>query len=478
MILLVGILIVALAILIYYIFPLNNRLYILFILSLIIIAGISVTVALFSLLFTLANYYFGIVLENAHKKEKIKISLFWGFILIDVGILAFFKYFNPIFSESVSFFSQGSLFQEPLFKNLMVPVGISYYTFQSLGYLIRVSRGTEHAERHFAAFATYLLFFPKFIAGPVERSNHFFPQLHKPLSFDKENLFTGARLVLWGIFKKVAIADVLYQFISPVYNDIHQYSGTVLLFTFLTHCVYIYCDFSGYTDIARGVARCFGIQILQNFNRPFLARNISEFWRRWHISLSSWCNDFIYNPFIIKFRKFGNATVVSGLFLTFFIVGIWHGSNPTYVVLGLLQGAAISYEFFTKKQRIKFASHYSKPLINAVSRILVYVFMSFSMIFFFSNSIQDAWYFLTHLFRINSAEIKSVKSVSSNISLVTSICLFLILFILEMSDEKGRDTSKILLKQPVLVRFSAYLICIAIIWLSYSGFNLFYYARF
>jgi D-alanyl-lipoteichoic acid acyltransferase DltB (MBOAT superfamily) len=450
--------------------------YLLFISSIVFITALSVSVALFSLLFTLLNYNFGIALEKVSEKKKLKDQLFWLFIFADIGILVFFKYFDSFFQGFTSLFSSQDIYTKVPYLTLMIPMGISYYTFQSLGYLIRIDRGSEKAEGNFATFATYLLFFPKFLSGPVERSNHFFPQLNKPATFDQHNIETGARLILWGLFKKIVIADNLYESVSEVYNNIHQYTGTALITILIIQTVYIYCDFSGYTDIALGIAKCFGINLINNFNRPFLAKNISEFWRRWHISLSSWCNDFIYNPFIVKYRRFGNTAVIMGIFLTFFIVGIWHGANFTFVILGLLQGIAIVYEFYTKRYRLKFASKFSKSTVNTLSRISVFIFMSFSMIFFFSNSVTDAWYFITHLF--NNIQISDLDFINNKPGFIFALCLFIIIFIFEILDEKGKKLLSIFLNQHFVVRWAGYVICMMLIYFMYSGFQMFYYARF
>jgi D-alanyl-lipoteichoic acid acyltransferase DltB (MBOAT superfamily) len=258
-------------------------------------------------------------LEKYNNNARFKNKLFWLVIIIDISFLALFKYFDAYLERVNSLFFASGIYAKDLYLKVMIPLGISYYTFQCLGYLIRIDRGSEKAERNFATFATFLLFFPKFLAGPVERSNHFFPQLNNLSNFKDQQIKAGLRLFLWGLFKKVAIADTIYHSVSKVYQDIHQFSGLQLFTILIVETIYIYCDFSGYTDMALGSAKIFGINLIDNFNRPFLSKNVSEFWRRWHISLSSWCNDFIYNPFIVKFRRFGNVAVTGGIFLTFFI---------------------------------------------------------------------------------------------------------------------------------------------------------------
>lgn len=463
---------------VYYNVSNNLKIYVLFISSIVFIAIFSLSIAIFSLLFTLFNFYSGILLEKVHTNEKVKDRLFWLCIVLNIGILAFFKYVNP-FLEGVNSLLFSFDYSGMPYGTIMIPAGISYYTFQSLGYLICIDRGTEKAEKNFGAFATYLLFFPKFLSGPVERSNLFLPQLRKSINFERFNIESGARLFLWGLFKKVAIADNLYGTVSNVYGDIHHFHGTSLFIVFIVQSIYIYCDFSGYTDMALGLAKCFGLHLVDNFNRPFLARNISEFWRRWHVSLSSWCNDFIYNPFIVKYRRFGNAAVIFAIFLTFFIVGIWHGANLTFVILGLLQGIAIVYEFRTKRYRLKVASRFSKNIVNTVSRIIVFFFMAVSMVFFFANSVSDAWYFISHLFTGVNFNKEEFSFIPDKPQFILAILLFIILFIIQIFNEKGKNLLSVFLNQPILIRWAGYISCIVIILLMYSGsVNIFYYARF
>ena len=472
LIILIGIL------LIYYTVSNNLKVYVLCISSISFISVLSLSVAVFSLLFTLLNFYSGILLESVSKKEKIKDQLFWLCVLLNIAILAFFKYFDSFFSGFNTLFFTSGIYSKVPYPSIMIPIGISYYTFQSLGYLIRIDRGSEKAERNFGAFATYLLFFPKFLSGPVERSNHFLPQLNKPANFDRNNLETGVRLFLWGLFKKVVIADNLYGAVSRVYGDIHSFTGASLLIVLIVQTIYIYCDFSGYTDMALGIAKCFGINLMDNFNRPFLARNVSEFWRRWHISLSSWCNDFIYNTFIVKYRRFGNRAVITGIFLTFFIVGIWHGANPTFVILGILQGIAIVYEFYTKRYRLKLASEFSKNTVNTLSRIIVFLFMAFSMVFFFSKSVGDAWYLISHVFRRLQFNINELDFINNKPEFIFALLCFVIIFIFEILNEKGKNLLSLYLKQPFWVRSLGYLICCILVYFFYSGISSFYYMRF
>jgi D-alanyl-lipoteichoic acid acyltransferase DltB (MBOAT superfamily) len=464
--------------LLYYLVNNRYKFYVLFAGSLFFIATISFEVALFSIIFATINYFLGILLGNAGNKPTLRVKIFWLCIAIDVGFLAFFKYINFFFENINALFSVAHSGAQIPYLNLIVPVGISYYTFQALGYLIRINRGYEKAEKNYVKFATFLLFFPKFLSGPVERSNHFFPQIENAGNFNRENGLEGLRLFLWGAFKKIVIANNLYAPVSLVYNDIHSYSGISLIAVLFIQTIYIYCDFSGYTDMALGSAKILGINLVDNFNRPFLAKSISEFWKRWHISLSSWCNDFIFNPFIVKYRKLGNKAAVMGIFLTFFIIGIWHGAKWTFILLGLLQGIAIVYEFYTKRIRLKIASRLPALIVNMLSRILVFIFMSISIVFFFSDSLSDAWYFLSHLVTDIKFDLFGHGLIYDKTKFLMAFGCFVLIFIVEILNEKGMDLPEAFIRQPRWVRWTAYYICMLLIYFFNSEISSFVYMKY
>lgn len=464
--------------LIYY--SVNNKIkyYILFAASILFISALSVKVVLFSLIFTTLNYFFGLLLERHGGNLALKKKLFWLSISVDIGFLAFFKYINFLFENLNALFSITPFPIEIPYLSLIIPIGISYYTFQAIGYLIRINRGSEVAERNYIRFATLLLFFPKFLSGPVERSNHFFPQIRNLGNFDHAAVSQGLRLFLWGAVKKIVIANNLYGPISIVYSDVHSYTGIPLITVLLLQAIYVYVEFSGYTDMALGSAKIFGIDLIDNFNRPFLARNVSEFWKRWHISLSSWCNDFIFNPFIVKYRKMGSVAAVMGIFLTFFIIGIWHGAKWTFIVLGLLQGIAIVYEFYTKRIRLKVGSKFPRSMVNALSRFFTFLFISISMVFFFSNSMADAWYFLTHLFTNIEFVFSGYDIIQDKFKFILAFSCFALLFIAEMLNERNIDLLKIFLNQPRWVHWSGYYVGIMIIYFLNSEISTFVYMKF
>lgn len=458
----------------------NNRFkyLVIFFASILFISSISLSVLLFTILFTVLNYSGGLLLYKCLKNQNLRKVIFWSLIGLDIGILVFYKYINFIFEIINSFFG---IFQVPLkidFLQMILPIGISYYTFQAIGYIIRINRGVEFPEKDFIAFSNFLIFFPKFISGPIERSNHFLTQIKHPGSFDQSSVSNGLRLILLGAFKKIVIANNLYDPVTSVYMNIQQYSGIPLITVLLIQLIYVYCDFSGYTDIAIGSAKLFGINIIDNFNRPFLAKTITEFWKRWHISLSSWCFDFIYLPFIVKYRKSGIKASILGIFLTFLIIGIWHGAKWTFVILGLLQGIALVYEFFTKRYRFKLASKFPGWMVNLISRILVFLFMGISMIFFFSNSVKDALYFISHLvknieFKISGNDLNIVKP-----NFYIAIASFIILYIIEIMNENGYELQVFFLKQSKWIRWTIYYILIILIYSVYSNISGFEYQGF
>lgn len=461
-------------------YAVNNKLkyLVIFIASICFIYSISLNALLFSVLFAVINYSGGILLFKSGKNKNWSKITFWLFIGLDIGILAFYKYINFIF-ENVEFIGEIIRIQANIHPiDLILPVGISYYTFQSIGYLIRINRGSEIPEKNVIIFSSFLLFFPKFLSGPVERSNHFLPQIKNLKNFNSSLVTAGLRLILFGAFKKMVIADNLFGPVSMVYSNVENYSGNPLIIVLLLQLIYIYCDFSGYTDIALGSAKLLGIDLIDNFNRPFLAKNITEFWKRWHISLSSWCNEFIFLPFIVKYRKQGNKAAVKAIFLTFIIIGIWHGANWTYVILGLMQAIAIVYEFFTKKYRIKIASGFPKWIVNIFSRILVYIFMGISMVFFFSESVHDAFYYLSHLFSNFELTFSTYALIQDKTKFLLAICCFLILFIIEIFNEKDYNLQDLFLKQSRWFHWTIYYILIVLIYFFNSEISTFVYMNF
>jgi D-alanyl-lipoteichoic acid acyltransferase DltB (MBOAT superfamily) len=291
-------------------------------------------------------------------------------------------------------------------SEIIIPLGISFFTLQGIGYLINVKMGWEKPERKFFNFLLYIIFYPKFLSGPIERSNHFLPQLNKTLVFNERQVTDGLRMALFGFFKKVIIANQLWSFVNNAYPNLESYGGFNLWIIILIQPLYLYFDFSAYTDIAVGLAKTFGIELLPNFNRPFLAENITTFWKRFHMSLSQWFNDYVFKQVSYKYRKWGKYSSTFAVFITFTLFGIWHGAGWNYMVLGFLQALAINYEFFTKRQRMNFFLKMPNFYKKWLGRLFTYLFYGISLVFFFSSDIETA---LNYFSKLNNFNITSMS---------------------------------------------------------------------
>ena len=284
----------------------------------------------------------------------------------------------------------------------MPSIGVSFYVFQAISYLADVYLEKIEAEKHFGYLALYLSFFPKLLQGPIERGASLLPQLHTQYKFDYETAKNGLVLFAWGLFKKVAIADRLAVFVNFVYETPKEFSGPVLILATVLFAFQIYYDFSGYTDMALGIARLFNIRLTQNFRTPYFSYSIADFWRRWHITFSGWLQDYLFIPFQIIFRGMGSAGTAISLLITFFICGLWHGANWTFIIWGILNGIYLSLYFLTKNLRAKAGRFFmlgKAPRLTTVLQVVTtFIFVCFSWIFFRANCIDNALYIVTHIF--------------------------------------------------------------------------------
>jgi D-alanyl-lipoteichoic acid acyltransferase DltB (MBOAT superfamily) len=330
-------------------------------------------------------------MSKTQVKSRRRLLLFLS-LFSNLGLLFFFKYFN-FFSENVNtVFEQFNIFSAVPAYDFLLPVGISFYTFQTLSYTIDVYWGKKEAEKHLGIFALYVSFFPQLVAGPIERSTRLLPQFYKTYTFDYKRIRTGVVLMVWGFFKKVVIADRLAEYVNMVYNNPHDYGGFQDLIATFFFGSQIYCDFSGYSDIAIGSAMILGYDLMTNFKRPYLSQSIREFWQRWHISLSTWFRDYLYIPLggnrVVKWRWYYN------LFITFLISGLWHGANWTFVIWGALHGGYLVLAILTQSYRDKLATQsglYKVPYLNnLINLVWTFVLVYFAWIFFRANSLSDA----------------------------------------------------------------------------------------
>lgn len=347
---------------------------------------------------TIIDYYCGLKMGALAEKKQRRPYLYAS-LLSNLGILFSFKYFgffNDSLQEVVT--ALGGVYHGPTFE-LLLPMGISFYTFQTLSYSVDVYHGNLKPEKHFGIFALFVSFFPQLVAGPIERATNLLPQFHQHHVFNKERFISGLRLMLWGMFKKVVVADRLAFLVNAVYNSPEEFSGFSLTLATVFFAFQIYCDFSGYSDIAIGAARIMGYDLMLNFRTPYFAKTISEFWKRWHISLSTWFRDYVYIPMggnrVVKWRWYYN------LFITFLVSGLWHGANWTFVIWGALHGFYLVFSIWTSSYRHAFNQFIglkaNTRLMKGIDLSIVFVLVCFAWIFFRANSLSDAFYIIMHL---------------------------------------------------------------------------------
>lgn len=358
-----------------------------------------IPIYIFILLITiLIDYFAGIWIEKSHGKRK-KFILAVS-ILSTCLVLFIFKYFNFFNSSFASFAELFHWHYSAKTLSLILPIGLSFHTFQSLSYVIEVYRGKQKAEHNFGIYALYVMFYPQLVAGPIERPQNLLHQFYGEHKFDYYQFTNGLKLMLWGLFKKIVIADRLAVYVNQVYNNPTAYEGITLIIATFFFAFQIYCDFSGYSDIAIGAAQTMGFKLMDNFNRPYFSKSISEFWKRWHISLSTWFKDYLY------LSLGGNRVSIPrwyfNLFFTFLISGLWHGANLTYIVWGALNGFYLVFGLITqplRKELVKSIGLANFPLFHKYLQVgITFLLITFSWIFFRANSIQDAFYIVTHLF--------------------------------------------------------------------------------
>lgn len=419
-----------LSVILYYLLPGKYRVPLLAILSCAFIASLNYLLLPYVVVFTVANYYLGIKISNAANKL---IAYRTGLVL-NVLQLIVINYASFTIDPVFQLFNSSIEFSK--ISEFIVPLGISYYTLQGMGYLINIKMGWEKPETNFSHFLLYITFFPKFLSGPVERSNHFLPQLKEEHPFDSGKVVAGLRIALFGFLKKVAIANQMAPFVVDTFTNLNTADGSTLLLLVFILPLYIYFDFSGYTDIAIGFARMFGINLLPNFNRPFFSESVSAFWKRFHISLASWFGDYIFRQTVFKRRKWGIYASMYAVFITWVLFGIWHGAGWNFMLLGLLQALAINYEFFTRKWRYKVLSKTPVFFRRWLGRVLTYMFYGISLVFFFSSSLGSAIQFFSKIFSGGGLTASTIISVIP----LSAVVLAVFLLVLELFEE---DYSKI-----------------------------------
>jgi D-alanyl-lipoteichoic acid acyltransferase DltB (MBOAT superfamily) len=358
---------------------------------------------LFLLIFsTSLDYFTGRKMDEARKQNNRKFW-FWMSIILNLGFLGVFKYYN-FFADSFSTALSRIGIQTNFWTiKVILPVGISFYTFHGLSYVIDIYKDRIKAEKNFIDYAVFVSFFPLLVAGPIERATHLLPQIKKKRKFNYANAVDGLRQILWGLFKKIVIADNCAQFANTIFNNYTDFSGSTLVLGAIFFTFQIYGDFSGYSDIAIGTARLFGIDLLRNFAFPYFSRDIAEFWRRWHISLSSWFRDYLYVP--LGGSKGGIWMKVRNTFIIFLVSGFWHGANWTFIVWGFLNALYIMPAILFKTNRnnldIVASGKFLPSLKELLSMAITFSLTVFAWIFFRANNLGNAIQYISKIFSLS-----------------------------------------------------------------------------
>lgn len=323
-------------------------------------------------------------------------------VLLGVGMLVYFKYMNFFIEQFAALFNAIGIHTNFSSLNVVMPIGISFFTFRLMSYVIEIQRENIEPERDFVSFATYVAFFPTIMSGPIDRPNTFMPQLAKARSFDVGDFAEGCKRVLWGLFLKFCIADQLAPYTDSVLNNYYHHNATSILLACIMYSFQLYADFCGYSEMAIGTARIMGIKVTENFLRPFFAQNIAEFWRRWHISLTTWITDYVFMPLNIAFRNWGKWGIYLATLLNLVIIGAWHGANWTFLLFGLFHGVMLVIVTANDKKRKKLEKKYGlkKNAVYKYGRIfLTFVLCTIGFLLFRSDSVSQ---FFAVLGRLNS----------------------------------------------------------------------------
>jgi D-alanyl-lipoteichoic acid acyltransferase DltB (MBOAT superfamily) len=469
----------------YFALPYRFRWALLLVASYIFYMSLKPAYILFITILTLIIYYAGLQMGRTEIKSKRKKFLILA-VLVNFGFLFMFKYYEFLNHSFKVIFEHYHLSYEIPALHFILPVGISFYTFKSLSYAIDVYRGDKSPEKHLGYFALYVAFFPQLLAGPIERATRFLPQLYEKFDFDYPRVTRGLKLMLWGLFQKMVIADNLATLVDSVYNDPTHHQGISLILATLFFAFQIYCDFSGYSDIAIGAAQVLGIKTMDNFNRPYFSISIPEFWGRWHISLSTWFRDYFYIP------MGGNRVAIprwyANLFIVMLICGFWHGANWTFVVWGGLHGIYLVFSAFTQNirekvhkvigfDRIPRLHHYLKVLVT-------FCLVCFAWIFFRANSISDALYIISHLFTgwegiFNFDVFKNIPLWKPlKFELMVGVPSIGVLTVVHLLQSRGSVIQK-LSQKPIWIRWSVYyFIILSILLFGNFGSKQFIYFQF
>lgn len=418
---------------------------------------------------TVLDYSLALAIDKQQNKTRRKLMLYVS-LIVNLGFLGFFKYYNFFLDNFISAFSFFGHDISANSLNIILPVGISFYTFQTLSYTIDVYRKKLEPTRDIISFAAFVSFFPQLVAGPIERATNLLPQFYTKRYFDHDKAMDGMRQMLWGLFKKIVIADNCAEFANQIFNNSGSYSGSTLILGAVFFTFQIYCDFSGYSDIAIGTSRLFGFNLMQNFNFPYFSRDIAEFWRRWHISLSTWFRDYLYIP--LGGSKGGTWMKVRNTFIIFIVSGFWHGANWTFIAWGALNAIYFLPLLLTNTNRLNMATVAEGKLFPSVREFLM-MFITFTLtvlawIFFRANDIGHAWSYISEIFSASLLTIPSFPGMDRALVILVILIMFMLMEWRGRENQYAVETFGLSRKRPV--KYALYYGIVLLIVL-YGNFN-------
>jgi len=418
---------------------------------------------------TVVDYTVGRQLRTEENQLKRKILL-WTSILVNLGFLGFFKYYNFFLDNFITAFSFFGQVIQANSLNIILPVGISFYTFQTLSYTIDVYKRKLEPTKDFIAFSAFVSFFPQLVAGPIERATHLLPQFYTKRTFDYSKAVDGMRQILWGLFKKIVVADNCAEFANQIFNNSADMNGSTLVLGALFFTFQIYGDFSGYSDIAIGTSRLFGFDLMRNFNFPYFSRDIAEFWRRWHISLSTWFRDYLYIP--LGGSRGGTWMKVRNTFIIFIVSGFWHGANWTFIVWGALNAIYFLPLLLTNNNRNNLETVAQGKLLPSIKELsfmlLTFGLTVFAWIFFRAENIGHA---ISYISEILSPSLFSIPKFAGMSRALTTIILVAIFVLVEWKGREGQYAiSHFGIKWRRPIRYAMYY-CIVFLIMYFGNFN-------
>ncbi len=400
------------------------------------------------------NYFLGIYIE---KKPKYKRLAVYIALIQGIGTLVFFKYFNFFIDSFNNLFHSSNINLHTL--KIIIPLGISYFTFKIISYIVDIDNGKIKATKNIIVFLNYVSFFPTIVSGPIDKARDFIPQLEKKREFNYNQATNGILQIFWGIFKKLVIADNCAVIVNSIFDNPSHFGGSTLLLVAILYAFQLYADFSGYSDMAIGIGRLLGFNITKNFDFPFFSQNIAEFWRKWHISLTSWLTEYVFTPLSIAFRDYNKAGLILAIIINFVIIGLWHGANLTFVVFGFIHGCLfipmiLNGTLNKKNKKIK------KGLIPTGIRLLrmitTFIIVTFTMVLIRAESLESAFNFISNIFSVSIFSIPP-KGLGINTNITVPLLLLILFVIVEWFGKDGEYAiAKIKLIKKRYVRWSLY----------------------